>query len=69
MLFFHGGKDELVPITSPQAMVTKLVETGVTAEMHEVPNAGHLEAIINREALGKVLSFTNGHLKVANHGK
>jgi triacylglycerol lipase len=69
MLFFHGEKDELVPIASPKLMVAALTECGVAAEFHEVPNAGHLEAIVNRQALSKVLDFTNGHLKAANHGK
>jgi dipeptidyl aminopeptidase/acylaminoacyl peptidase len=69
MLFFHGENDELVPISNPKTMVAKLVETGIPAEMHEVPGAGHLQTIVNRQALAKALSFANGHLKAAKHAQ
>jgi acetyl esterase/lipase len=69
MFFFHGEKDELVPLTGPKAMVARLDAVGVRAEMHEVPSAGHLEAIVHREVLGKVLTFTKAHLQASNHGK
>ena len=69
MFFFHGEKDELVPVGNPKAMVTQLAGQGIKAEIHVVPNAGHLQTITDREALAKVLSFVDGHLKVERHAK
>jgi acetyl esterase/lipase len=63
MFFFHGARDELVPIRSPQRMVELLVRTGVTAEMYTVEERGHFTALLDREALRRAVAFTDHYLK------
>jgi len=57
MFFFHGEKDDLVPMVSPMAMCRVLQNVGVPAELHVVPNVGHLLAYLDREALEKSVAF------------
>jgi acetyl esterase/lipase len=63
MFFFHGERDELVPIISPMAMVALLNARQAPAEFHVVPGAGHFQAITNGEALNKAIAFADKHLK------
>lgn len=63
MYFFHGARDLLVPARSPQRMVAMLTAAGVTAEMHLIENAGHLEALFDRESLEQALGFVDKYLK------
>lgn len=63
MFFFHGTDDSLVPIESPRRMVDRLATAGVAAELYRVDEAGHLAALMNRDALQHALAFTNRYLK------
>jgi acetyl esterase/lipase len=63
MFFFHGARDLLVPARSPQRMVSLLSEAGVTAEMHLIQDAGHLQAVFDGETLRLALEFADTHLK------
>lgn len=63
MFFFHGAKDLLVPVHSPQRMVALLTEAGVTAQMHTIQDAGHLDALFDRETMEMVIAFADKHLK------
>jgi len=57
MFFFHGEKDNLVPIASPTIMCQGLKSVGVASEIYVVPNAGHVLAVLDRTALEKSATF------------
>jgi triacylglycerol lipase len=63
MFFFHGERDHLVPIRSPRRMVELLAGAGVAAEMHTIPDAGHIEALFDRDSLKMALAFADRNLK------
>jgi triacylglycerol lipase len=63
MFFFHGVDDLLVPIASPARMVELLKQAGDTAEIYPIKNAGHLQAVMDRQALEKAIAFADLHLK------
>jgi len=63
MFFFHGEKDDLVPLASPVVMCQALQAVGVPAELYVVPNVGHLMAVMDREALEKGIAFLAEKLK------
>jgi acetyl esterase/lipase len=63
MFFYHGEQDELVPIISPREMTVLLKARGVATEMYMVPQAGHLPAATNRQAIDQALAFADRHLK------
>ncbi len=63
MYFFSGVDDALVPIASPQKMVASLQKAGVTAEMHAIKNAGHLQALFDQSAIDNGFSFADRVLK------
>jgi acetyl esterase/lipase len=65
MYFFSGVDDALVPIASPQKMVASLQKAGVTAEMHPIKNAGHLQAIFDQSAIDDGFAFADRFLKDA----
>lgn len=65
MYFFHGVDDVLVPVTSPEKMVESLKAAGLTAEMHEVKNAGHLQTMFDRGAIEQAKVFADHYLKQA----
>jgi acetyl esterase/lipase len=65
MFFFHGDSDELVPIRSPQKMVERLKEAGVTADFYIVKGAGHIPAALDQTAREKALAFADHVLKGA----
>jgi len=57
MFFFHGEKDNLVPVTSPTTMCRVLKSVGVPSELYVVPNTGHVFAMLDRTALDKCATF------------
>ncbi len=63
MYFFHGQKDLLVPVESPEAMVKSLQDARVTAEICVVKDAGHVQALFDSTALERGLAFANKYLK------
>lgn len=65
MFFFHGEDDDIVPIRSPQRMADLLKEAGVVVEFHAIPKAGHMGAIVDRDAMLEALAFVNRNLKAA----
>jgi hypothetical protein len=44
-------------------MVALLTAAGVGAEIHLIPNAGHIEALFDRQTLEQALAFADQHLK------
>lgn len=62
MFFFHGGADEIVPIRSPKQMVEKLQAAGVDVEFYEIPDAGHMRAVVEGTSVQKALAFAGRHL-------
>lgn len=66
MYFFSGENDWLVPIISPRRMVELLKDAGVTAEMHPVKDAGHVQAMFDRPVLEGGLAFIDKYLKPAD---
>lgn len=65
MFFFHGEEDDIVPIRSPQRMADLLKEAGVGVEFHAIAKAGHMGAIVDRDAMLAALAFVNRNLKDA----
>jgi len=65
MYFFHGAADDIVPIRSPQRMVEKLKQAGVTVELREIPEVGHMGAITDRDTMLEALAFVNRNLRDA----
>lgn len=63
MFFFHGEKDELVPVRSPQRMVDKLKQAGVPVEFCEIAGAGHMAAVIDRPAMLQAVAFARRNLQ------
>jgi acetyl esterase/lipase len=63
MFFFHVGADNLVPIRSPRRMAERLKEAGVPVEFYEVPNAGHMAAVVDGGALRHSVAFADRYLK------
>jgi acetyl esterase/lipase len=63
VFFFHGDKDRLVPVASPQAMCRDLQEAGIEAELYVVPDMGHTFAMMDRKALEKSVAFLSKHLQ------
>jgi triacylglycerol lipase len=63
MFFFHGARDALVPIRSPQRMMELLANSGVAAEMYTVERSGHFTALFDSEALRLAVAFTDRYLK------
>lgn len=64
MFFFHGEKDNLVPLLSPQKMCESLSQLNVPAELYIVPDMGHNFAIFDRAALSKCVDFFTDQLAV-----
>jgi acetyl esterase/lipase len=63
MYFFSGEDDALVPIASPRRMVDLLQKAGLTAEMHAVPHAGHIQTLFDPGAVQDALAFADKQLK------
>jgi dipeptidyl aminopeptidase/acylaminoacyl peptidase len=68
MFFYHGGADTVVPIRSPRRMVEHLKSAGVPVEFYEVPNAGHMLAVGDAEALRQAAAFADRYLKPVGNG-
>jgi hypothetical protein len=47
-------------------MVAALTKAGVTAALHPVKKAGHLQALFDPGAMHDALAFADSHLKNAN---
>jgi acetyl esterase/lipase len=67
--FYHGEKDSLVPLLSPQVMVTTLAAVGVKARLHTVPGAGHVQAFFDESAVDAAISFLDEQMKPAAEKK
>jgi acetyl esterase/lipase len=63
ILFFHGDVDRLVPLLGPQAMVKKLGEVGVPAQLYTIAGAGHIPAFADPKAHDETVKFFEEHLK------
>ena len=63
MFFFHGAADDIVPIRSPKRMVERLKTAGVPVQFHEVPEAGHMGAAVDRATMFEALAFVERNLK------
>lgn len=66
MFFFHGAKDDLVPMLSPLSMCKSLTTAGVFAELYVVPNVGHVFAVMDRTALDKCANFLAERLQAGD---
>lgn len=64
MFFFHGEKDDLVPLISPRIMCQSLQDVGVEADYYVVPKIGHVFAMYDRKALDMSLAFLAKNLGV-----
>ena len=63
MFFYHGEKDALVPLVSPQAMVNTLRQAGVDAQLHLIKDANHISAFADSKAYAAMDQFFQKHLK------
>ncbi len=63
MFFFHGAADDIVPIRSPKRMVERLKAAKVPVEFYEIPEAGHMGAVVDRSSMHEALAFVERHLK------
>lgn len=63
MFFYHGERDTLVPLESPQVMNEALQSAGVASEIYVVPNMGHMLAATDRGAIERAIAFLDSHLK------
>ncbi len=61
--FYHGTKDAIVPLVSSTAMVVALRQVGVTAELYQVADAGHIHAVFNQQAIRAGIEFLDRHLR------
>jgi triacylglycerol lipase len=63
--FYHGQRDRAVKIAQPRAMAESLKRAGVHVTMHVVPEANHLQAHLNREALARAVDFLDDYVRSA----
>jgi acetyl esterase/lipase len=63
ILFFHGDADMLVPLVGPKAMVKKLGEVGVPAQLYTIAGAGHIPAFADPKAHEETIKFFRENLK------
>lgn len=61
--FFHGDKDQLVPLSSSQSFHRSLVQAGVDSTFHVIKNTGHLMAFHDSNSLQQAIRFFDKHLK------
>jgi acetyl esterase/lipase len=69
MYFFHGQQDLLVPVENPTEMVKLLKDAHITAEMRVVKDAGHIQALFDRDSLQHGLAFADKYLKAESVSK
>ena len=65
--FFHGEKDNIVPVANSRTMVAGLKKAGVTTSLHEVKDAGHIGALFDRQASQASIDFLVKHLSQPEH--
>lgn len=63
MFFYHGKRDTMVKIAEPTGMVAELKEAGVAATLYVVPEAGHIQAFLNRAAVTEGIRFLDRYLQ------
>ena len=63
MFFYHGSKDRIVRVESPQSMSRTLRDAGVEGEVHTIAGAGHLAAARDTTSIEKAIDFLNRTLK------
>jgi triacylglycerol lipase len=63
MFFFHGERDQLVPLASPEHMRQELAKAGVEADLYIIPSLGHMAASLDRGAIERAIVFLADHLK------
>ncbi|HYO23502.1 MAG TPA: alpha/beta hydrolase, partial [Lacipirellulaceae bacterium] len=63
--FFHGERDDLVPLLSPTQMHAELTAAGVSAELHVVPKVGHLGCCMDRDSIERAVAFLERELKTS----
>lgn len=62
MFFFHGEKDDLVPLSLARGMCEQLNLCGCSAELYVVPMLGHTAAAMDRTAVEMAIAFLAQHL-------
>lgn len=60
--FFHGTKDQIVPLESARTLEKLLAKQGVTTEFQVIPGADHLRAFINPKSRSTAIQFLDRHL-------
>ena len=63
VFLFHGDRDRVVPVASPRLMSACLAKVGVAAQLHVVPQAGHLEAFLDAGARKLAIDFLDSVLR------
>jgi acetyl esterase/lipase len=63
VFLYHGELDRVVSIDEPKALFGRLRTAGVTAEMYVVPQAGHVVAFFDGEAIHRGIGFLDKHVK------
>ena len=63
MFFYHGLKDRIVRVESPQRMSRTLRDAGVKVDVHTIPGAGHLAAARDATSIEKAIDFLDRTLK------
>lgn len=66
MFFFHGERDEIVPLDSPVHMCRVLDKAGVESDLYVVPETGHNRAVMDPTAIEKSVEFLADHLERKN---
>ena len=61
--FFHGGRDQVVPQSSPEQLARRLQANGVRTEVLVVPSKGHLATFLDGTARQRAIAFLNDVLK------
>lgn len=61
--FFHGQSDALVPLANVQSMVQQLKQAGSVAELHVVPESGHIAAFFDIDGYRRAIDFLDKHLQ------
>lgn len=61
--FFHGGKDWVVPDSSPKAMHAQLQKQSVNSKYESYDDMGHMALFSHMEAMDPVIDFFNSTLK------
>jgi acetyl esterase/lipase len=63
MFFFHGERDELVPLSLAQGMCDQLKLCGCSSDLYVVPMIGHTAAGMDRTAIQKGIDFLSQQLQ------